>query len=274
MHEFFDNPHFRSEPEPNRDRDFFGWELSILDELQQLYEEGDECGKSATFPDGKTATNPNCDNPSPALVPQGLPAPSQEPLCSVSHIPPLLPLHTRLKQRTPKTTKPTPWKLATQRQKFAHAATVAERSNGIAFTLNLAPRIQRSVYTADDPVRHFSHYLNRELKKAGLSGTPYAFAFELTELQAGGSQKLHVHGMLLADEEQAKPLKAALMAAGGKIKGRAASRQVKLRSLTDAGGWAAYLAKDAELTAALLDRDTFINVDLLRLTREDWKERR
>ncbi|MCS3740223.1 hypothetical protein [Rhizobium sp. BK661] len=276
LEDFLNSRPSRYHREAANPRELTGAELSILAELEALGLDDDNEDPAK----GKIATNAD---PAESLVPlaaQGLPVSSENRCAVVTNTPPITspshtpkPLSERLAAAIDQSTAPA-WKHASIGQKFTHAAHVAEKRDGFAFTLNLSLKAHKAAVIAKDPVRRFSHYINRELKSAGLSQTPYAFVFELSKLKEDGHQKLHIHGVVIADPARAEDLKAALAAAGGMMKGRAAARQVKLTSLYDAGGWNVYLKKDARLTAALLDRRMFINADLNRLTNEDWVERR
>ena len=158
------------------------------------------------------------------------------------------------------------WKEATPAQKFTKAVRTTATTDAYAFSLNLSSDRQKALVQAADPIRLFSGYLNRELRRAGLAGTPYAFTFELSP----DGKKLHLHGVVIPGTEPAAVLKRALQAAGGKIEGHAGSRQLKLDPITDAAGWAAYCQKQAWLTDKVVDgnRLTFINADLNRIARE------
>lgn len=172
----------------------------------------------------------------------------------------------RAAPRTPRKRLSPSWREATPAQKFTKAVRITATSDAYAFSLNLSSDRQRALVQAADPIRLFSGYLNRELKRAGLAGTPYAFTFELSP----DGKKLHLHGVVIPGTEPAATLKRALQAAGGKIEGHAGSRQLKLDPITDAAGWAAYCQKQAWLTDKVVDgnRLTFINADLNRMTRE------
>ncbi|WP_298494823.1 hypothetical protein [uncultured Maritimibacter sp.] len=159
----------------------------------------------------------------------------------------------------------TPWKRATADDKFRYAGHAAEASNGNAFTLNLSGPVQRHLKTHANPLRAFTDTLNRELKKRGLSGLPYALT-----LEESSSGKLHVHGLTMPHNGTTDALRDALRAAGGLIGGRAGSRQLTIRKLSGAAGWAFYCRKDLEETDRVLAGEArlFLNRAMTQAARE------
>jgi hypothetical protein len=141
---------------------------------------------------------------------------------------------------------------------------------GVAFSLNLSVARERALLKAaadsNDPVRLFSTYLNRELRK-DLGDVPaHGFVFEFS-----WDGRLHVHGVLVSKEgSRQDSIKKAMMRAGGRISGRAASRQVKLEVLYDGIGWQSYILKDYRSTISQLgtDKIMFISHALGRLARD------
>ncbi|WP_152541125.1 hypothetical protein [Sulfitobacter noctilucae] len=159
----------------------------------------------------------------------------------------------------------TKWKRATPDEKFRYAGHWAERAEGKAFSLNLSPTTQDKLRIHDDPLRAFSDILNRQLKAYGLFGISYALTLEDSK-----ADKLHVHGFLVAPPDTDKAVRAALRAAGGHISGRAGSRQLTLRNLSDGGGWAFYCGKDKERTNEELKgvARPFLNRSMVQAARE------
>lgn len=79
--------------------------------------------------------------------------------------------------------------------------------------------------------------------------------------------RVHVHGAIVLPAcVDPHKVKGALMSAGGKIKGRAAARQVLIRRLDGAAGWAGYVQKDLKATRKVLGTDklTFVSTRLKR----------
>jgi hypothetical protein len=114
-------------------------------------------------------------------------------------------------------------------------------------------------------LRAFTDTLNRELKKRGLSGLPYALT-----LEESSSGKLHVHGLTMPHNGTTDALRDALRAAGGLIGGRAGSRQLTIRKLSGAAGWAFYCRKDLEETDRVLAGEArlFLNRAMTQAARE------
>lgn len=169
------------------------------------------------------------------------------------------------KKPTPPTHLPTRWRDLTAVHKYLAGVRSIMALDGKAFTLNLSPSVEDAISAAGDPVRHISGLINRALAAAGIARTPYAFAFDVSE--AG---RLHLHGAILIDPTiDPMTIKGALMKAGGKLPGHCASRQVVLRDLTDAEGWAVYCTKAKRQTLKSLSghRQTFISTPLVKIAK-------
>lgn len=151
------------------------------------------------------------------------------------------------------------WKNTTPEEKFSRALTFVSNA-GYCLTLNLSEAQEEALRKSRDPARHLSDRINRALKEAGLGAPQYAFSLEVSP-----EGRLHVHGTILlpahADREKVKQ---ALMEAGGRIKGKAAARQVKLEPARDPFGWASYCLKDLRRTRKALGTKklTFISSGL------------
>lgn len=152
--------------------------------------------------------------------------------------------------------RPVAWRRLDETEKFLLAAERCQGDGGVAVTLNLSAGRERSYlsrYHKTQVRRLFQNSLNKALKEAGLSWLEHAFLFEISP--AG---RLHLHGVLRVaglDSTALKAFKAALRQAAGNIDGRAAARQVKLKRLYDATGWAKYTFKDRKATANKLGAD-------------------
>lgn len=159
----------------------------------------------------------------------------------------------------------TPWKRTTQEEKFRYAGHAADHVGGQAFSLNLSEKTQKKLRRHRDPLRAFTDTLNRELKRHGLSGMPYALA-----LEESTKDKLHVHGFLIPPAGSATGLRNALRAAGGAIAGKAAGRQLTLKGLSGGAGWAFYCRKDLERTNGVLEGNArlFLNRAMTQAARE------
>lgn len=169
---------------------------------------------------------------------------------------------TMLKRAAVPTTK---WQRATPDEKFRYAGHATQRLNGLAFSLNLSGKVQQSLKSAANPIRSFTDTLNRELKRHGLSGMPYALTLEYS-----AADKLHVHGFLIPPECSVSTLKGVLRAAGGKIAGRAGSTQADVREMYDGAGWAFYTKKAKGQTNDKLSGDArlFLNRGMTAAARE------
>jgi len=231
---------------------------------QTLLERLKAAGNFASVPTGKTASNSG-----------GKIASFSEPLkTQETHV-----AHTsfargetvcpvRAKSPLPNTPISTPsksWKHATQEQKLSRAVTVIGHA-GYSLTLNLSDAQEEALRKSRDPARHLSDRINRALKEAGIEAPEYAFALEVSD-----KGRLHAHGAIVlpahADRER---IKQALMRAGGRIKGKAAARQVKLDPMPEPAGWASYCLKDLKLTRKALgtNKIAFLSTGLKRRCRD------
>jgi hypothetical protein len=161
---------------------------------------------------------------------------------------------------------PNRWRDLIPAQVFTLSTRVAEDRGGVAFTLNLNEDVERSLSTAPDRVAYMARRISRALSAAGLAGTPYAFQIEE---DTKNGPRLHLHGVIIIGDVDPEKVKAALMQSGGKISGRAASRQIYFDTLSDAGGWAGYCSKPAKNTRRDMDRDRlkFVSPSLKNLVR-------
>ncbi|KFL30642.1 hypothetical protein JP75_14300 [Devosia riboflavina] len=137
------------------------------------------------------------------------------------------------------------------------------------FSLNFSFAQEGSFLATPDPVRLFEHRLNQSLRKHGLAGTPFAFAFDVNE-----HQRLHAHGVIVVQPELQKAVKLALRHAGGIVEGKAGSRQVMLKREADRhpSGWHRYTtmshAKVRKLFAdhsVSVDRTSYVSVPYRRM---------
>lgn len=213
--------------------------------------------------EAKIASKWTAENRPKVELPQGL-TPSTPRRCLVRALTPTQPLPSHTPQHAPRL----PWERATSSEKFAHAINTAQAKAGLAINLNLSADRENALLTADDPARVLSDRINRALKDAGCGKLPYGF-----QLEVSPEGRLHLHGIIVAGNADLGAIKRALLKAGGKLAGRAASRQVKLTPITDATGWAGYVTKSKNRTARALDCEklTFLSADLRSLTRENWQ---
>lgn len=164
--------------------------------------------------------------------------------------------------------RPTPWRKASADDKFLHSIRVAQAHGGLFWSLNLNPSQERRTAASADPVVAFRRRLQRAFQSAGLFVPPFAFVLETSP-----SGRTHVHGVIIPQGLSSARLSTVLGHAGGKITGKAGSRQVGFRTLYDADGCRNYMMADAEHTRRALgaERLTFMSADLRRLTEQAWK---
>ncbi|MCV3210036.1 hypothetical protein OHD62_19530 [Mesorhizobium sp. YC-39] len=166
----------------------------------------------------------------------------------------------------------TTWERLSAEDRFVATIEAAGRRQGIALTLNLSKEREITLRASKDPARLLSTYINRELGKAGLAAA-YSIRFEISP--AG---RLHVHGAVVDssyDPSSLNELKRALVAAAGKIHGKAGSRQCVFRELYYPAGWHAYLRKTRRKICHELgiDKITFISRGMREIARADFHER-
>ncbi|TPW26396.1 hypothetical protein [Pararhizobium mangrovi] len=124
-----------------------------------------------------------------------------------------------------------------------------------------------------DPCRLLSNAIGKEMRRTFGHVLPFAIGFEV----APGDGKLHLHGTVILDNASLAHRKAVARvfrrAAGEKPKASRA-RQCSLKSMDRPEGWAIYSSKSIKRTRQLLasDKLTFVNRDLLRLTRDAWDD--
>ncbi|MFD1942748.1 hypothetical protein [Paradevosia shaoguanensis] len=94
--------------------------------------------------------------------------------------------------------------------------------DAMEFSLNLSLAQEGSLLSTTDPANLFEKRLNKYLRKHGLAGHPFAYAFDVNE-----DNRLHVHGVIPVKPEIREAVLTALMNTGGYVRGKAGSRQVK-----------------------------------------------
>lgn len=160
------------------------------------------------------------------------------------------------------------WRTLTAQQTYLEAVRRAAALDGLAVTLNLSREIEAETRTHTDPLRYLSQRLNDALRASKLPSLPFALALEVSD--AG---KLHLHGVIIPGESDPVALKRALMKAGGRMDGRTASRQLMLKPINDADGWAGYCLKDAKKTARALSgkRLVALSQPMTRLAKDHYE---
>lgn len=265
-------------------------ELAILAELEGLFAD------DATTPAGtKTSTNSSAENPaiaqgtptSPAHGAGVCPVASLTPPYTPTKPTPIIPLWKRLRTsqpsplshllgtpaspfKLPTVISSTTWSRSTPADKFAQAIRSSQTRNGAAITLNLSQAREEALRASRDPAGLLATYINRAMKVELGKVLPFAVQLEISP--AG---RLHAHGVVCLDQAtmvELDALKRALATAGGKIKGHAGSRQVKVAELYDADGWTAYFSKtrSGTVTALGTDKVGMVSSSLRALAEQDW----
>ncbi len=173
---------------------------------------------------------------------------------------------------------PVAWRRLDERTKYQIAAEMCQVDGcGVAVTLNLGVAREQSYMTRQNRTRIrrlFQNSLNRPLKEVGQAGLEYALVFEVFP-----EGRLHLHGVFLGtglDSSALMAIKTALREAAGKIKGKAAARQVHFQRLYSASGWATYTWKACRTTAKALGGDQLMIMSrsMGRLARDFHQETR
>lgn len=145
---------------------------------------------------------------------------------------------------------------------------------GLAFTLRLSSKREKELFASSDPARLISQKINRALKVSGFSRPRYAFV-----LETAAGRKLHLHGVLILDNEgDQNRFATALKQAGDRIAGFGAGTQLKLKSLDCTWRkWVTYCAGSEELadTSDVLGtrKIVFLSQPLKRLVLDDLAQR-
>ncbi|MEQ8326538.1 MAG: hypothetical protein RLO08_13110 [Parvibaculaceae bacterium] len=247
-------------------------EPAVTPRRQTLLERLNMAGNFASVSAGKIASKPEPRNSQKAHAARASSDRGESvclvrPLTPTQTVRPLTPTQTPLPSPPvthPYSTFPKSWKKASPEQKLTASILTAGHGSH-AFTLNLSGKQEAALRASDDPARHMSNRINRAFKAAGIDAPAYSFALEVSPVG-----RVHVHGaIVLPAYADPHKVKGALMSAGGKIKGRAAARQVLIRCLDDPAGWAGYVQKDLKATRKALGTDklTFISTALKRRCR-------
>lgn len=169
------------------------------------------------------------------------------------------------------------WDRTSALEKLAAAYDVIYSMGGEVITLRLSPKIAASAAAAPDPARFLSRRIVTAFRKAGIDLTRFAFFLEVTQ---DDRNQLHLHGAIVLGNLDRAAVKDALRAAGGRIEGPAAARQLEMKGFElDRGGpvgWACYPTKAALRTQRVIGHDklTYMGEDLKRLARSAWQQRR
>jgi hypothetical protein len=113
-------------------------------------------------------------------------------------------------------------------------------AGAVAFTLNLAPDV---IIAANENKLGFTNYMSRKLSRAlkrCSNGSPlYWFGVHVT-----GKGRPHLHGAIIANNNDRSTVKAALKEVGGDWKAEAKQYQLRLRRMPDPDGWVRYVFRE------------------------------
>lgn len=162
------------------------------------------------------------------------------------------------------------WDRLKREKRFLATLEAAARTGGRAVTLALSADREATLRAHGDPTRLLSHYINRELKAAGITAS-YSFRFEVSS-----DGRLHVHGAVTVGSNSAaelKRLKQVLVDAAGKIRGRAGSKQCVYKDIYFSPGWHGYMQKAQRKTAKALgtEKTMFVSQGMTELAREEYE---
>ncbi|WP_206366633.1 hypothetical protein, partial [Shinella zoogloeoides] len=146
------------------------------------------------------------------------------------------------------------WARLSSDDRQRHTLDFAFRSESLAWTLNFTPKQEARLRKSKRPVKNaLADAINRACKRELGYAPPISLALEVTP---GG--RLHAHGIVTLGRRQGAAFCRALKSAGGKVHGCGAGRQTDIRRLWSAAGWAAYIAKAFDQTAAALGTDKIV----------------
>lgn len=162
-----------------------------------------------------------------------------------------------------------PWDRLSKLERFqATTDTAGTHKDAIAFNLNLTPDREQKTRSCADPVRLVSDRVNRALSSEGIAKLPYSFVLEISP-----EGRLHVHGTLIAHQNQIPAIREALRRAGGALKGRGVPRQLRTKDLFYTPGWNGYTRKARMATTAELgvDKIIFVSTSMTAIARDRWE---
>ncbi|MGB6119093.1 MAG: hypothetical protein WBF87_12815 [Mesorhizobium sp.] len=154
---------------------------------------------------------------------------------------------------------------------------VTNRPGAYAFTLNFDADREAflscrrgddgAISCRRDPADDLRRYIQRELRNRFGFVFPFGFSFDVSPTTG----KLHIHGVIIIPADHLKDaVRESLARAGGRIRGKAAARQVRFEPLTDGIGWAGYSMKAFDEVCGRLGTNklAFISNELRRLGKE------
>lgn len=145
----------------------------------------------------------------------------------------------------------------TDAEKFTAAVWHTKAAKGLAMSLNLGIRREGMLLYHEDPHRRMMQNLHRDLSAAGFKELPYAVVFEIPPEKDLG--RLHLHGVIdtsgLSPDDLPRLEDALRKAASESFGAIGGERQLVLKDLNDAPGWADYILKSVTSTAQELRID-------------------
>lgn len=137
------------------------------------------------------------------------------------------------------------WRDLDRVEKLRAAVDAASTRGGYSFSLNLSVGREWGFAERENAMRGFGKRLSQAFRKCGLPMLPVAVVLEAAESEG----KLHMHGVVTLEGHDLRQVKSALMEAGGRIPGRARSRQCQMDQIYDNAGWFGYITKAMKLTS-------------------------
>jgi len=184
---------------------------------------------------------------------------------------------TPVKTNLSKPKKKQEWSRARPFEKLAEAYAGIARMGGKVFTLRLRKDVHDTVMSSSDPTRSLARRIREQFKRRGLPVPFHAFCLEVT---MDDRNELHLHGAIVLGSLPLHLVKDILRAAGGRIAGKAGSRQVQIKKFDfDRGGpvgWANYPSKALARTRRAIrhERVTYITSPLRRRSAAQWEQDR
>lgn len=124
----------------------------------------------------------------------------------------------------------------------------AQRHNGYAVSLNLAPAYAETLTGREKPMRNVSQRFSAEMSSLDLRELKILLMLEATKDTA----RPHLHGVVIPGTVSMIAIQNLFRNAVGRIQGRSGSRQFMSKKLYASDGWNGYIHKHASLTRKLL----------------------
>lgn len=145
---------------------------------------------------------------------------------------------------------------------------LATTGKGYAFTLNLSPT---EIAAANDNRKGFADYFKRRISRALKRALGYVPDYLIT-VGVAARDRLHLHGTIEANDNEADAVKRALKPAGGIWEhGRGSKYQCQMERLYTPDVWSAYCLRDSPKARRLIKgKAVSITTPLRHRAREHW----